>query len=147
MKTKYLIAVLLSLVIATMTGCRTSPVYNVQDHTITTNIENHTEEDVKKAIIRAGAGLGWNMNADKPGHILGTLHLRKHVAVVDITYDLNKYSITYKDSTNLDYEPAGKQAADADGTTYVNETEVIHSNYNGWIQNLDRGIQAQLSTL
>ena len=147
MKTKYLIAVLLSLVIATMTGCRTSPVYNVQDHTITTNIENHTEEDVKKAIIRAGAGLGWNMNADKPGHILGTLHLRKHIAIVDITYDLNKYSITYKDSTNLDHIAAGQQTTDADGNTYVNETDIIHSNYNGWIQNLDRAIQTQLSTL
>ena len=147
MKTKYLLVILLSLVITTMTGCRTSPVYNIQDQHVTTNIDNHTEEDVKKAIIRAGGGLGWKMNADKPGHVLGTLFLRSHIAIVDITYDLNKYSITYKDSTNLDYEAAGQQATDADGSSYVNETEIIHSNYNGWIQNLDRAIQAQLGAL
>lgn len=147
MKTKYLLVILLSLVITTMTGCRTSPVYNIQDQHVTTNIDNHTEEDVKKAIIRAGGGLGWNMKTDKPGHVLGTLYLRSHIAIVDITYDLNKYSITYKDSTDLDYEAAGQQTTDDDGNTYVNETEIIHSNYNGWIQNLDRAIQAQLSTL
>ena len=147
MKTKYLLVVLLSLVLAVMTGCRTSPIYNIQDQYIATNIDGHTEEDVKKAIIRAGGGLGWKMNADKPGHVLGTLYLRSHIAIVDITYDLNKYSITYKDSTDLDYEAAGQQTTDADGNTYVNETEIIHSNYNGWIQNLDRAIQAQLSTL
>jgi hypothetical protein len=147
MKTQYFLVILLSLAIATMTGCRTNPVYNVQDQHITTNIDNHTEEDVKKAIVRAGGTLGWNMKADKPGHVLGTLYLRKHIAIVDITYDLNKYSITYKDSTNLDYEAAGAQTTDADGNTYVNETAIIHSNYNGWIQNLDRAIQTQLSTL
>jgi len=147
MKTRYFLVVLLSLILATMTGCRTSPVYNVQDHSVTTNIKNHTNDDVRKAIIRAGAGLGWNMNADKPGHVTGTLHLRKHVAVVDITYDLNKYSIAYKDSTNLDYVAAGQETTDASGNAYVNDTAIIHSNYNGWIENLDRGIQAQLSTL
>lgn len=147
MKTKYLLIVLLSMALAIMTGCRTSPVYNVEDQYIATNIDNPTEDDVKKAIIRAGGGLGWNMNADKPGHVSGILYLRTHMAKVDITYDLKKYSITYKDSTNLDYEAAGAETTDADGTTYVNNTDIIHSNYNGWIQNLDRAIQAQLSAL
>lgn len=112
MKTKYFLVVLLSLTLAIITGCRTSPVYNVQDQHIAANINNHTEEDVKKAIVRAGGTLGWNMNADKPGHVLGTLYLRKHIAIVDITYDINKYSITYKDSTNLNYEAAGQQSTD-----------------------------------
>lgn len=147
MKAKYLLVVLMSLTLAIMTGCRTSPVYNVQDQYIATNIDNATEEDVKKAIIRAGGSLGWNMKAGEPGRVLGTLYLRTHLAIVDITYDLKKYSITYKDSTNLDYETAGKETTDAGGNTYVNDTAIIHSNYNGWIQNLDRSIQAQLSTL
>lgn len=147
MKTKYLLIALMTLTLAIMTGCRTSPVYNVQDQYIATNIDNATEEDVKKAIIRAGGSLGWNMKADEPGHVLGTLYLRSHVAIVDITYDLKKYSITYKGSTNLDYVAAGQESTGADGVTYVNDTAIIHSNYNGWIQNLDRAIQAQLSTL
>ena len=60
----------------------------------------------------------------------GTLNLRSHTAIVDITYDTRTYSIKYKDSTNLGY----------DGRN-------IHSNYNGWIENLDKGIQTQLVNL
>jgi hypothetical protein len=32
-------------------------------------------------------------------HIVGKLALRKHLAVIDITFDENSYSIKYKDST------------------------------------------------
>lgn len=65
-----------------------------------------------------------------PGKISGTLKLRRHVAVVDIPYDTQSYSIKYVDSTELNY---------ADGN--------IHKNYNGWIQNLEKGIRAQLMAL
>jgi len=84
-------------------------------------------EDVKNAILRAGAGLSWAMRENKPGYITGTLTLREHFAVVDIKYDTQKYSILYKDSKNLKY----------DGTN-------IHNNYNGWVQRLNQAIQAQL---
>jgi len=50
--------------------------------------------------------------------------------VVDVNYGVKFYSILYKDSTELGY----------DGQN-------IHPNYNGWIQNLDKGIRAQLSIL
>lgn len=70
------------------------------------------------------------MKQMEPGYIVGTLKLRSHVAVVDIRHTTKSYSITYKDSTNLDY----------DGTN-------IHRNYNGWISNLDRAIKTQLATL
>jgi hypothetical protein len=50
--------------------------------------------------------------------------------VVDIPYSAKSYSITYKSSSNLNY----------DGTT-------IHSNYNGWVQNLHKAINTQLNTL
>jgi hypothetical protein len=52
------------------------------------------------------------------------------MAKVDVKYDTKTYNITYKDSSNLEYD--GKN---------------IHKNYNGWIQNLDNGIRAQLSNL
>ena len=88
------------------------------------------QEDVQKAIVRAGVGLGWEMKPVEPGLIVGTLHLRTHMAMVDIKYDTKNYSITYKDSSGLDY----------DGHN-------IHKNYNGWIQNLDNGIRSQLTSL
>lgn len=87
-------------------------------------------DEVGKAITRAGGTMGWQMKQMEPGYILGTLKLRTHIAVVDIRYTTTNYNITYKDSTNLNFD--GKN---------------IHSNYNGWISNLDRAIKTQLATL
>lgn len=111
-------------------GCTTKPVYNVPNTPVTTSKPNANLDDVGKAIVRAGAALGWKMQVTNPGHILGTLNLRTHEAVVDVNYSQTSYSINYKDSKNLNY----------DGTN-------IHKNYNGWIQNLDKGIQSQLNLL
>ena len=111
-------------------GCATQPVYNVTNAPVEASKPNPTLDEVGKAIQRAGAALGWQMKETKPGQMLGTLNLRRHVAVVDIDYSVKSYSIKYKDSTELNY----------DGTN-------IHKNYNGWIQNLDKGIRAQLSNL
>jgi hypothetical protein len=113
-------------------ACTTAPVMNVQNAPVDISKASPTLDDVSKAIIRAGAGLGWHMTPQKPGLMQGRLALRSHVAVVDIKYDRKSYSIEYKDSTNLNYDAAKGE---------------IHRNYNGWIQNLDKAIQAQLSTL
>ena len=108
----------------------TRPVMNVQNSPVNASKANPTLDEIGKAIIRAGAGLGWQMSPKRPGHMEGRLALRTHVAVVDINYDRKSYSIVYKDSTNLNY----------DGSN-------IHRNYNGWIQNLDKAIQVQLANL
>lgn len=114
-------------------GCGTPPVYNVSNMSIAVAGDKKASmSDVEKAIIRAGGGLGWVMKKEKEGLIKGTLILRTHTAVVSIPYTTQEYSITYVDSTNLNY--------DASANT-------IHSNYNGWIQNLNKGIQVQLSLL
>ena len=124
-------AVIVSALILVAAGCRGAvPVYNVTDATVAASKPNPSLDDVGKAIQRAGATLGWQMKQTKPGHMLGTLYLRKHVAVVDVNYGVTSYSISYKDSTELDYDGGN-----------------IHPNYNGWIQNLDKGIKAQLSNM
>jgi hypothetical protein len=130
MRTSRSAVILASTLALLIVGCRSAPVYNVSDQAVASSKSNLTLDDVSMAIIRAGGALGWEMKETKPGHILGTLHLRTHVAIVDVNYTTKSYSITYKDSTNLDY----------DGTN-------IHSNYNGWIQNLQKGIQTQLNLL
>jgi len=125
---KYLIALLIGLTIAAA-GCRSNPILNVEDSPIDANVKS--SKDVQKAIIRAGTSLGWKMKSVSDGNIEATLLLRNHMAKVDIRYNRKSYSITYKDSSEtLKY----------DGTN-------IHPNYNGWIQNLDRNIQAELSAL
>ncbi|MDB5752832.1 MAG: hypothetical protein JWP65_3253 [Ramlibacter sp.] len=112
-----------------LAGCNTMPIQNVSDAPVTsasgTPLSN---EQVRGAILRAGSTLGWQMRDDGPNKLMGTLQLRGHMAVVEIPYNSRSYSVKYRSSTGLD---------EKDGN--------IHKNYNGWIQNLTRGINAQLS--
>ena len=124
MKTWKLVIPMVLLLVA----CRTADLYNVQNAPGASKAVSMA--DVETAIRRAGHGLGWQITPQGPGRAEGTLALREHRAVVDITYDTKSYSIKYKDSTNLDA---------SDGQ--------IHKNYNGWIQNLDKAISRELLAL
>ena len=108
-----------------------APIYNVASSPIPQH-PDATMANIQKAITRAGLTLGWQINPKGPGQIEGVLNIRKHQAIVEITYDTKAFNITYKDSVNLDYKA---------------ETKTIHSNYNGWIQNLEKGIRIQVQTL
>jgi hypothetical protein len=114
-------------------GCmRCDPIQNVVDAPVTTpSGKQPTEEQVKSAIIRAGLKLGWQMKESGPGLVKATLLVRKHQADINIPYSASKYSITYTSSSNLDWSSDGQ----------------IHKNYNGWIQNLTKGINAQLAEI
>ena len=109
-----------------LAGCRTAPIYNATDVAIPSG-KQLTMQEVQSGIVRAGEKLGWAMRVVKPGEIEGRLALRTHLAVVSIPYTQKSYSIVYKSSENLNHD--GSQ---------------IHSNYNGWIQNLERKINAEL---
>lgn len=121
-----LAAVLMAVAVA---GCNSVPILNV-DQAAITNASGKplSREQVRGAIVRAGAALGWQMKDEGANKLVGSLQLRTHSAVVEIPYSANNYSIKYRSSTNLD-EQGGN----------------IHKNYNGWIQNLTRGVNAQLS--
>lgn len=122
---------ILAAALLALSACRSgAPIQNIDAAPIVSESKSVSQEDVQKAILRAGRALGWEMKPTAPGMILGTLYLRTHAAVVDIRYTPKTYSIQYKDSSNLDFR---------DGT--------IHKNYNGWVQNLDKAIKAQLSQL
>ena len=108
-----------------------APIYNVNSAPIPPN-PAATLENIEKAVIRAGLQLGWQIVTQGLGKAEGVLVLRTHRAVVDITYDTRSFSITYKDSVNLDYRP---------------NDNTIHSNYNGWIQNLEKAIRIQTTVL
>ena len=123
-------AILSAVAMPSQAGCmRCGPVQNVTDAPVP-NVSGKalSNDEVRKAIMRAGTTLGWKMNANAPGRITGQLDVRKHSAVVEIPYSSKSYSINYKSSVNLEENP--------DGT--------IHNNYNGWVRNLAKGIDAQL---
>ena len=111
-------------------GCRGgAAIYNVNDHVIAANNQKASMEDIEKAITRAGVGLGWVITKESPGELKATLKLRAHIAVVSIKYSTTQYSINYVSSTNLEYNASNN---------------TIHTNYNGWIKNLNQAIQSQL---
>jgi hypothetical protein len=112
-----------------MAGCNSVPIHNVeQQATVSSSGKPLSKDHVRSAIVRAGSALGWQIKDEGPDLLVGTIQLRKHTAVVSIPYSATTYSIKYRSSENLD-EAGGN----------------IHKNYNGWIQNLQRGIATQLA--
>jgi len=126
---KNILIIIMASLLLMLAGCKTNPILNIQNTPIEI-LAKHSSKDIKKAIIRAGTELDWQMKSVKEGHIIGTLYVRTHVAVVDINYSKNNYNIIYKSSKNLKY----------DGIN-------IHKNYNRWIQVLNRLIQKKLSMI
>lgn len=117
----------LALCLGASTASWGAPIQNVNDAPVV-SAKPVPAAQVKTAIMSAGISLGWQMAAVSPGHIQGTLNVRKHTAVVDIPYSATKYSIVYKSSVNLD---------EKDGQ--------IHRNYNAWVHNLSNKIGAELA--
>ena len=112
-------------------GCegsgRTQKVYNVVDSP-TTAKPGLSVADVSNAIIRGGQQRGWVIKKVSDGQLEGTLRVRTHVAVVDITHDTQTFSIKYKSSVHLLYSNEGG-------------TEYIHRNYNSWVRFLESDIK------
>lgn len=112
-------------VAATLAGCaRTAPVEQIQ----TTVSAGHSADQVKQAILRAGVQRQWIMTEPAPGVIKARQQVRDHIAEVRIPYSANGYAIHYDSSFNL-MASGGK----------------IHKNYNRWVHNLDKDIQANLA--
>jgi hypothetical protein len=126
-------AFIVLLMLLFLVACRKSPVLNINDGVFDLP---HGEPliNVTKSIQRAGAGLGWKMKVVEPGRIVGIIFLRSHMAKIEIKYDTSSYTINYLDSENLHYQDA-ESSEEGEAT--------IHSNYNGWIQNLNNAIQAE----
>ncbi len=121
-----------SLVLVAMIGCRAGgQVYEVKDAPVkTASGKDLTAEQVQKAIIDAGIKQTWIMTVVKPGEMQGEFNVQSHTIIVSIPYTSKNYSILYKSSSNLRYDP---------------EKRTIHVNYAKWIERLDNEIKARLS--
>ncbi len=110
-------------------GCRKgTPIQNHQASVTTVN--DLTEKEVRAAIITACPRYGWAPKDVGPGIVEATLHHRAHTVVVDIHYTPKSYEIKYKSSVNMHT---------SDGN--------IHPNYNKWVMNLRRTIDAELASI
>ncbi len=108
---------------------RTEAVYNVDNAIIATGSgKKATIEQARAAIVQAAAARQWTLSEVDPGHFVATVHVRTHMAQVDITYSTEHYSIKYKNSDDLLY----------------NGSE-IHRNYNKWVKILQNEINKALA--
>ena len=112
-------------VVGALAGCaRTAPI----DQVHSTVSAGHTQEQVKKAILKAGVERKWIMSEAGQGVIKAPPPSRDHSDEIRINYTASSYDINYENSQNL--QASGGQ---------------IHKNYNRWVRNLDKDIQLNLS--
>ena len=129
MKSRGVGAIVVCLALAVMVACRAGgQVYEVKDAPIE-SAKPLTLDQVQKAIIDAGIKQTWIMTPIKPGEMLGEFNIQSHQIHVTIPYTTKTYSILYKDSSNLRYDPVKR---------------TIHVNYAKWIERLDNEIKARL---
>ncbi len=76
----------------------------------------------------------WVVQRTAPEKLRATYNVRNHAIAVDIDYSDKAYSIHYAASDNMRYSE-------------VNGQKVIHPFYNNWVDELKRGINAELSKL
>lgn len=97
--------------------------------------KNISAEQVRQAIIVAGAKRAWTFVDSGAGQLTGTLVVRnKHTVIVTVDYTPKSYSIRYKDSSNMLY-------------AMENGVSVIHPFYNSWVDNLIADVNLELVKL
>jgi hypothetical protein len=102
--------------------------------------------DVGAAIKLAAEDQGWEIAHEEPGVLQVLLQIRRHTSMVTIRYDETNYSIDYKDSINLNYNPNDSVKYRA-GNSYNRKRSAvvkgprIHRNYNIWVDRLKRRIE------
>jgi hypothetical protein len=123
-----------SLAVILIGGCASAsmPVHNFSAVPIGAK-SNPTLDEVGKAIVKGGATAGWQMTELKPGHILGSYRIRRHLAVVDVTYSTTTYNINFKSGD--------------EGLKYDAQAQTIHQNYNAWVEELEKLIRSVLNAL
>lgn len=91
-----------------------------------------TMEKVRATIERTAVRNGWQLSDQKEGSFVGKREWGggKHNIVVDVLYDLRKFSINYRDSHQMRY----------DGSW-------IHNSYNRMVQKLEEDIIAAVNAL
>jgi hypothetical protein len=124
MKARVLVIVVMLL--APVVGCRTAVLRNPDPISIESSSQDQTRAIIKRSLARRG----WVVTNEQPGQIDARLNVRAHVARISITYTADEVRIAYVDSENLKYHRR------------ASGEEVIHKNYLGWINYLEREIAA-----
>ena len=130
----FVIAILLAMFATPALARSPVPIVDFKDQAIlTTGDKTLTSLQVRDAIVRAAASLGWTLAPDGDQKFVATLVVRnKHTVVADVTYTPEKYSVVYKSSINMKY---GIEKG----------VPVVHPFYNDWARTLVGAIRTELA--
>jgi hypothetical protein len=108
----------------------------VEPEPVTINCSLSTEK-MQEGIKDGGSMRGWKVITQSPGNaeLQYIKDAGKHTISVNVSYTSNTFSITYKDSDNLNY------TVKDDGTRY------LHPRPIGWMKNLSMDIQHATNSL
>ncbi len=131
---QFIIALFLVVLATPALGRSPVPVVDFKDEAIlTTGDKTFSNAQVRDAIIRAAASMGWTLVPAGDQKFVATLVVRnKHTVVANITYGPEKYSVVYMSSINMKYG-------------IDNGVPVIHPYYNDWARKLVGAIRAELT--
>jgi len=98
--------------------------------------------DIAAAIRSAADSEQWIIVGESPGSMTARLHIRAHTATVKIQYTESTYQIDYLDSRNLDYKPDDLRRRMPNKKFRTIKGPRIHNNYNVWVEDFGRSIEA-----
>jgi hypothetical protein len=126
------------------------PIVNYRNIPLDASGASVRAERVEQAIRNAASAKGWKI-AEEPGNkMLVTLVVNnKHTVMVEIAYSETRYSLVYRDSVNMKYDPEylPNFQSPAGRSVGINARgrPSIHPNYNVWVGDLKVAIGAELS--
>lgn len=107
------------------------PIQNLEDQPATTSSgQPASVAQIKAAILAGGAARGWQVAPSGANEMVASINVRgKHTVSTTVSVKPGFYSIKYKDSANMHYDPSG----------------TIHPSYNKWVHTLSDSIRMELA--
>jgi hypothetical protein len=138
-------AFIMAFALLALAGCNTAPVQitDFRDQPVRRLHSQSISMDEVQIDVRMAAGkAGWNVIPEgSPGRLTAVKLAGETSATVEIAFDLNTYSIKYKDSTGLDF--SNGCAAKASGSTPAG-SRCISPTYNEWVTELNNAMSLKL---
>ena len=139
-------AFLTTFTLFSLLGCNTPPIQIVsyEDQPIKRYSKHGVSiEEVQIDIRMATNKAGWSIvPGESPQHMIATRSDENASATVEIKFDLHQYSITYRDSTGLDYLNGCTSKA-PNGPVKI-EGKCISPTYNEWVTGLNHEISKRV---
>ena len=139
----------LAIVLLSLVGCQSGmiPITSFHDQHINSEL---SQDQFRKAIKVGAITAGWRVDEVSDSQMLVTYQIRVHTVVVSIDYSADDYSIQYKNSIQMKVRCGAVYDATEPAMVTTGQSPCpggapptfIHQAYKGWIDELNRAIQA-----